>query len=54
MIDKVYAIKKFNDEEIVHLILPGEICSIPKDEGNRDYQEYLSWISEGNKPEVIE
>ena len=24
---------------------------IPFDEANRDYQEYLEWVAEGNKPE---
>lgn len=24
---------------------------IPFDEGNRDYQEYLKWVEEGNTPE---
>jgi hypothetical protein len=24
---------------------------IPKDEGNRDYQEYLQWVAQGNTPE---
>jgi len=24
---------------------------IPKDEGNRHYQEYLAWLAEGNEPE---
>jgi hypothetical protein len=24
---------------------------IPKDPANIDYQQYLSWVSEGNKPE---
>ena len=24
---------------------------IPFDEGNRDYQEYLEWVAEGNTPE---
>ena len=25
--------------------------SIPLDEDNTDYQEYLQWVSEGNTPE---
>ena len=24
--------------------------SIPISEGNKDYQEYLDWLSEGNEP----
>ncbi len=24
---------------------------IPIDEGNRDYQEYLMWVAEGNTPD---
>jgi hypothetical protein len=27
---------------------------IPFDEGNRDYQKYLVWISEGNTPEPVD
>jgi len=23
---------------------------IPMDKGNKDYQEYLEWLAEGNKP----
>jgi hypothetical protein len=26
-------------------------ASIPPDTGNRDYQEYLGWVAEGNTPE---
>lgn len=25
-------------------------ANIPKDEGNRDYREYLEWVDEGNTP----
>lgn len=27
---------------------------IPFDEANRDYQEYLEWVAEGNEPEPAE
>ena len=27
---------------------------IPMDENNKDYQEYLKWIEEGNTPEPAE
>jgi len=27
---------------------------IPKDEDNKDYQEYLEWVAEGNTPEEAE
>ena len=43
------------------LISPGETvlrlednAFIPFDPGNRDYQEYLSWLDEGNTPEPAE
>jgi len=28
--------------------------SIPLDEDNTDYQEYLAWLAEGNEPEEAE
>lgn len=31
-----------------------EILSIPADEKNRDYQEYLSWLAEGNTPDAAD
>ena len=33
---------KFNNENF--------IMWIPFDEANRDYQEYLKWVAEGNEP----
>ncbi len=36
-------IENENDETI--------IMSIPFDEANKDYQEYLEWVAEGNQPE---
>ena len=29
-------------------------ASIPFDEGNRDYQEYKSWLAEGNTPQDLD
>ena len=31
--------------------LPNVYVSIPFDEGNIDYQDYLTWISDGNSPD---
>jgi|TARA_R100000353_G_scaffold175515_2_gene146086 hypothetical protein len=34
--------------------LPNVYVSIPFDNGNRDYQEYLAWIADGNTPEAAD
>ena len=31
-----------------------ETTAIPISEGNRDYQEYLEWVAEGNTPEAAD
>tara|TARA_R100001463_G_scaffold54009_1_gene105032 strand:+ start:223 stop:384 length:162 start_codon:yes stop_codon:yes gene_type:complete len=39
-------------ENIIKRISDG--ACIPKDPDNRDYQEYLKWVAEGNTPEEAE
>jgi len=40
-----------NSNSIQRILDDGTISSIPFDEANTDYQEYLEWVSEGNTPE---
>lgn len=35
------------------MILRSDGSYIPPDENNTDYQRYLSWLADGNEPEVI-
>ena len=30
------------------------VYTVPKNEENTDYQEYLAWLAEGNTPEAAE
>ena len=49
--------KLFNSitkEEASNIFRISDGASIPKDPDNTDYQEYLSWIAEGNTPEEAE
>jgi hypothetical protein len=39
---------QLTNSETVKRIADGAF--IPKDGGNRDYQEYLAWLAEGNEP----
>ncbi len=32
----------------------GNVVSVPVDSANRDYQEYLEWVAEGNTPDPAE
>ncbi len=48
--------KNSNGDNVIHkdilLKVDGvEKTAIPIDEGNRDYQEYLMWVAEGNTPD---
>ena len=43
-----------NDSEgnkIGAIIRTTDNASIPLDEGNMDYQDYLAWVAEGNTPD---
>jgi hypothetical protein len=47
--------KKLNDlienQEADVILRLSDNASIPKDEANTDYQEYLEWVAKGNTPE---
>jgi hypothetical protein len=53
---KIFYKKQITDAgfSIVRIDLDGVTWWIPEDESNRHYQEYLSWLAEGNEPEVVE
>ena len=54
--DPIY--KKFkNIDGVVTCIITekdGLVLSIPISENNRDYQEYVKWLGEGNEPEAAD
>ena len=40
-----------NDSSLIGLDADDKTMCIPKDTGNRHYQEYLKWVEDGNTPE---
>jgi len=50
--------KLVNDTEgklsSILLLNDNKFLSIPLDEANTDYQEYLEWVAEGNEPEAAD
>jgi hypothetical protein len=46
----MYKLLSFNNVNS-GVIRLSDSASIPFDEGNRDYIEYLEWLAEGNTPE---
>ncbi len=39
---------------IKRILDDGTVSSIPKNEANVDYQEYLKWVAEGNTAEAAD
>ncbi len=47
-------IKNPFSNEITSILRLSDTTFIPFDPGNRDYQEYLEWLAQGNEPEPAE
>jgi len=51
MIYKLQTSLTTGETNFVKKIEDGFVTTIPFDEDNTDYQEYLEWLAEGNTPE---
>jgi len=43
-----------SEVNVVNKIFTGRCLSIPFDETNTDYQDYLAWVAEGNTAEAAD
>jgi hypothetical protein len=41
---------ELTQQESTFILRTADCLNIPKVEGNRDYQQYLEWLEEGNEP----
>jgi hypothetical protein len=47
----MYKLLKQREGETGTVLRLADAAAIPFDQANRDYQEYLKWVAEGNTPE---
>ena len=47
-------VKNIEETEVVGYTRKSDGASITKDDMNRDYQTYLSWVAEGNTAEAAD
>lgn len=48
--DSITGVTKEDD----FIIRKSDNASVPKDENNIDYQNYLAWVADGNTPEAAD
>lgn len=48
-----FYLQQFVVDDITHqfIVRADDWAQIPFDDSNRDYQQYLAWLAEGNTPE---
>jgi hypothetical protein len=46
----MYKLQTGINGEVCSITICGKMVSIPIDQANTDYQQYLEWVSQGNEP----